>query len=150
MSEAPDSTFRLRARVFAFWILFFSFMAYILLTAFLIYLRGSTVQLTLIFVEPVSNIMGISLVVLYFTVELYLTWFFYRRALGSSADKGYVYALASIVIGVSAPYIYGLLLSFMGIMRDILPILYIGILYLSGIVVGIRTIPTLATHQYER
>ena len=150
MSKATDEPLRLRLRVLVFWILFFSVIAYILLTFLLVYQRGGTVQLTLIFAEPLTDNMGIFLVVLYLTVELFLTWFFYRRALGAGSEKGYVYALASVVIGVSAPYVYGLLLSFMGIMRDILPILYIVILYVAGIVVGIRIIPVLAAHQYER
>jgi hypothetical protein len=136
-------------RVLVFWILFLSVIAYIVVTILLVYQRGGTVQLTLIFVEPVNNIMGIFLVVLYLTVELFLTWFFYRRALNTGPGKRYIYALASVVIGVSAPYVYGVLLSFMGIMRDILPILYIGILYAAGIVVGILIIPTLATLQFE-
>ncbi|MDO8055357.1 MAG: hypothetical protein Q6361_00710 [Candidatus Hermodarchaeota archaeon] len=150
MSEATDEILRLRLRVLAFWIMFFSVIAYILVTFLLVYQRGRTVQLTLVFAEPITDSMGIFLVVLYLTIELFLTWFFYRRALQTGAEKVYVYGLASVVIGVSAPYVYGLLLSFMGIMRDILPILYIVILYVAGMVVGIRIIPTLARHQYER
>ena len=149
MSEGSANPLQHRLRILVFWILFFSVIAYIVITVLLVYQRGGTVQLTLIFIEPVTNIMGIFLVVLYFTVELFLTWFFYRRALRTHSEKSYVYALASVVIGVSAPYVYGLLLSFMGIMRDILPIFYIGILYLAGIVVGILIIPTLAALQFE-
>lgn len=136
-------------RVLVFWILYGSVIAYILVTLLLAYQRGGAVQLTFIFVEPLTNAMGIILVVLYFTVELFLTWFFYCRALRAGPDKSYVYALASVVVGVSAPYVYGVLISFMGLMRDILPMLYIVTLYLAGIVVGIRIIPTLAAHQSE-
>ena len=150
MSEGTDDRLQLRLRVLVFWILFFSVSAYLLVTFILVYQRGGTVQVTLIFGEAITDSMGIFLVVLYLTVELFLTWFFYRRALQIGSDKGYVYGLASVVIGVSAPYVYGLLLSFMGIMRDILPTLYIGILYVAGVVVGLRIIPTLAKLQYER
>lgn len=147
MSEATNEPpFQPRLRVLAFWVLFFSFIAYVLLTVLLVYQRGGTVQLTPIFADALTDIMAIALVVFYLTVDLGLTWHFYRRALGTSPDKGYVYALASVVTGVLAPYIYGLLVSFMGIMRDIFPILYTGLLYGLGVVIGLRIIPTLVAH----
>ena len=146
MSEVLDESFRLRARVLVFWILFFSFLVFVLLTIFLVYQRGGAVQLTLIFIDTLNNILAIILVVFYLTLGLSLTWYFYRRALGFGPDKGYVYAVASVVIGVSAPYVYGLLLSFMGIMRDILPILYTGLFYIMGVLVGLRIIPALVAH----
>ncbi len=146
MSEVSDESFRLRARVLVFWILFFSFVVYVLLTIFLVYQRGGAVQLTLIFIDTLNNILAIILVVFYITLGLPLTWYFYHRAKRFDPDKGYVYAVASVVIGVSAPYIYGLLLSFMGIMRDIFPILYAVFFYIMGVLVGLRMMPSLIAH----
>lgn len=137
---------RLRARVLVFWILFFSFIAYLPLTVVLVYQRGGTVQLTFIFADALSGLLANILVVFYIVLDPGLTWYFYRRALGATPEKGYAYALGSVVIGVSAPYLYGLLLSFMGIMRDILPILYIGFFYIVGVTAGLRIIPTLVAH----
>ncbi|MFW9985792.1 MAG: hypothetical protein ACFFDJ_04470 [Candidatus Odinarchaeota archaeon] len=146
MSEVSDESFRLRTRVLVFWILFFSFIVFVLLTIFLVYQGGGAVQFTLIFVDTMSNILAIILVVFYLTLGLPLTWYFYRRALAFGPDKGYIYALASIVIGVSVPYIYALLLSFMGIMRYIFPILYVVFFYIMGVLVGLRMIPSLIAH----
>jgi hypothetical protein len=137
---------QLRRRVLALWILFFSFIAYALLTVLLVYQRGRTLQLTLIFGDAPSDILAIALVVYYFALDPGLTWYFYRRALVASADKSHVPALASVVVGASAPYLYGLLLSFVGIMRGVFPILYIGFFYIVGVVVGLRIISPLVAH----
>ncbi|MFX0169962.1 MAG: hypothetical protein ACFE89_11480 [Candidatus Hodarchaeota archaeon] len=146
MSEVKANSLRLRGRVLVLWILYLSFLAYVLLTAFLVYLRGGTVQVTLLFVDSIANLIALFLVVFYSTLGLYLTWYFLRRAQRTSPEEGYAYGLTSVVIGVSAPYIYALLLSFMGIMRDLLPVLYVGLLYALGIIVGLRIIPPLITH----
>ena len=146
MSEVSEDPLRLRLRVLVFWILFFSFIAYLLLTGFLVYQRAGTVQLTIIFDDFIGNVSAIIIVVFYATMGLYLTFYFYQRALKTNPEKAYIYALITVVIGVSAPYVYAVLLSFMGIMRNLFPLGYIGLLYTMGIIVGIRTIPNLITH----
>lgn len=105
--------------------------------------RGGSVQLTLIFEDSMGNLFGIMLVLFYITADLYITHYFYKRTFATESSKAYPYALASIFSGVAAPYIYALLLSFMGIMSNILPLLYVGLLYGMGMVVGLRIIPAL-------
>ena len=146
MARLEDYKKRVRSFTLAFWVLFLSFTAYLLLTFFLVTQRQYNVWVTLIFEESSANNFGIILVFFYLTAGLYLTYFFYQRAYTAKAHKGQIYALASVVIGVSAPYTYALLLSFMGLMRNILPVLYVAPLYILGIGVGLRIIPSLIAH----
>lgn len=127
------------------WILSFTVVVYIVLTLFLIVFRGNVVRLTLIFEDTLANGLGVALVA-FLLPDLYLTHYFYKRTLRTPPSQGYIYALATVIVGVAVPYIYGLLLSFMGIMRDIFPLLFVLLFYISGIIVGLRIIPELTEY----
>jgi hypothetical protein len=146
MSGASNEPVRLRPLVLLFWVLFLSFLVYLLVAGLLMYQRGGTVRVTFIFGEPLGDVIAAILVILCLTLDFGLSWRFYRRALQARAEASHIYALASVVAGVCGPYLYGLLLSFIGIMRDVFPILYLAFFYIGGVAVGLQIIPRLVAH----
>ena len=146
MAQTKADRKRFLMRGLVLWILFLSFVLFMLLTVILVYNREEIVRLTLIFEENILDIFGFTLVLFYVTVEIYMTFYFYHRTMKTNPAEAYPYALATVVTGVVSPYIYALLLSIMGIMHNTLPVLYVGILYILGLIAGLRIIPDLTTH----
>lgn len=146
MSQKGDAKARVRMQAYLLWFLFLSFLLYVFLTAVLILPRGGGIRFTLFFEDFFGNIFGVVLVLIYLLGGLPMTYYFYKRSLRTEPEMAYFYAIAPVIVGVAAPYIYALLLSFMGIMRDILPIFFVGLLYIMGIMVGLLIIPKLTAH----
>jgi hypothetical protein len=146
MSTDVEVTKRLQAPVRVMWVLFFSFVIYLVLTLFLAFSHVSGVRPTLLFEDNVGNLFGIAMVAFYLALGLPVTHYFYKHTLRTPPHHAYTYALAAIIVGVAAPYIYALLVSFMGIMRGILPLGFVGFFYISGIIIGLRILSRLTAY----